>query len=517
MPRTKLRPDNKPRVFAYDIKITGDVPQVVFDTARQQQALWNEMAVRHETMLGTLKDADKETKKAAYEAFWKDAYNLTAASSLPCWAKWQIYDAFKVSQAAWAKAMARGYKQGHPLYRGMPQVRQGLRRIKIEHRTDSGGVSMDWLYADSDRKHTNIRRPEGLTRGYFSVAGERVPFEVVMHRAIPDDCILKRIALTGQYEAAFRSWTWKIIFLVEDPPRQKDHGDAVVALDLGWRRREDGIRLGVLWDGAQAHELYLPFNLANRSERKQIERYQDTEVTRDIRQIWEMQSIQDADIEAIKGQLRAADRSDWPQEARDMMSGIVKMRSGGLRRLRRTLYNAEIVLDFFEAWHDRHSELAKRIRQGQIRINATKLALYRNIAAWLSRHCKTVVWEGDLGLKEMAEAEFTEEERALKAAQKHRQFVGLYNLRQAIKHAVGSRLVDETAAYTTQTCDICGGQVATGPSVILECENGHRQDQDVNAAKVLYNRLPADLRAVTVSALQVDRSQIQRAVRPISL
>lgn len=506
MPRTKLRPENSPRVFAYDIKITGDVPQIVFDTARSQQALWNEMATRHISLVEGLKNADKDAKKAAYEAFWKTAYGLTAAADLPCWSKWQIYDAFKVAQAAWAK------KRG-----GMPRVQRGLRKIKIEHRTASGGVSMDWLYEDNDRKHTCIRRQSGLTRGYFSISGERVPFEVVMHRPIPDDCVLKRIALAGEYEPAFRAWTWKIIFLVEDPPRQKEYGEAVAAIDLGWRKAEDGVRIGMVWDGQRAHELYLPFNLANRSERKQIERFGETEVTRDVRQIWEMQAIQDAGIEACKERLRSTDRSDWPQEAREIMGGVVKMRAGGLRRLRRKLYEAGIVIDWLEEWHARHAELAKRIRRGQIRIDATKRAIYRNIAAWLSRHCKAVVWEGDLGLKDMAEAELGADDRVLKQAQKYRQFVGLYGLRQAIKHAMGKRLIDEKAAYSTRTCAECGVRIEKTGSVVLDCPNGHRPDRDINAAKVLRDRLPEELRVVAGLALQVDRSQIERAVRPVSL
>lgn len=506
MSRVKLRPENKPRVFAYDIKIIGEVPQIVFDTARKQQMVWNELATIHQSVVEKSTDVEKDAKKKAYDDFWKDAYKLTAAAELPCWAKWQIYDAFKVAQSAWAK------KRG-----GLPRVRHGLRRIKIEHRTKSGGVEMDWLYTDSDRKHTCIRRRAGLTRGYFSIDGERVPFEVVMHRSIPDDCILKRIALAGEYEPAFREWRWKIIFLVEDTPRQKEHGAAVVGLDLGWRRQENGIRLGVLWDGHKAHELFLPFNLANRSERKQIERYPDTEVTRDIRQIWEMQSIQDAGIEDVKRRLGECDRSTWPQDARERMSGIVKMRAGGLRRLRRTLFDAGVSLDFVEEWHSRHSEIAKRIRQGQIRIGATKQAIYRNLAAWLSRHCQALVWEGDLGLKDMAEAELTGEDRILKLAQKHRQFVGLYGLRQAIKHAMGSRLINEKSAYSTATCSVCGHRIQTGPMITLMCDQGHLVDCDMNAAKVLYSRLPEELRAAAGAGLQVDRSQIERAVRPLSL
>ncbi len=508
MPRKKLRPENRPLVYAYDIKITGDVPEIVFQTAKAQRELWNWMATENQRLTDSLKDADKAEKKAAYEVFWEQAYshvrNTGDDLGLPCWAKWQVYESFQKSHRMWAKKQA-----------GIPSIKRGLRKINIEHRTQSGGEPISWLYEYRDKKHTCIRRSSGLARGHFSINDTRIPFEVVMHRPPDPAAILKRYSLCGQYEPAFREWRWKIILLVEYPPQDIVHGNAVFGLDLGYRRHEDGLRLGVLYHPKGSYEIYLPFNLANRSERKQMERFPESEATRDIRQVWEMQSRQDYLLEECKAQLREIEKDNWPEAARASMSGIVKMRAGGLRRLRKELFDAGISLEFFESWYTRHVEMSKRIRKAQIRIQATKNALYRNIAAWLSRHCAVLAWEDDLDLKEIAESDT--DQIAIKEAQKYRQYAGLFRLRSFIREKMNDRIPKIEGAYSTQECEHCGGHIEPGPAVILTCENGHRCDQDLNAARVLFHRLASEIKETPGNLPAVDRAQVARSIRRVVL
>ena len=506
--RKKLRPDNKPYIYAYDIQIENP-PDIIFTTARNQQALWNWMATEHLALVESLADADKAAKKATYDAFWRQAYDYVRDEgerlNLPCWAKWQIYDAFKVAQAAWAKKHA-----------GMPSVKRGLRKIKIENRTVSGtGAPISWLREDRNSKPVHLRRETGLTRGYFVINDERIHFSTVLHRPMAEDCILKRYALCGEYEPAFREWRWKMVFLTEQPPREVVHGNAIAGLDLGWRIREKGLRIGVLWTPEGARELFLPFNLANRSERKQMERFSDTEVTRDIRGVWDLQRVQDEAIEAVKERLRAEQKDAWPEDARELMSGIVKMRAGGLRRLRRALFDGGVSMDYLDDWFFRHIELSKRIRKAQLRIYATRNTMYRNLAAWLSRNFAALAWEDDLSLKDLAEDKSGE--YAIDNAQKYRQFAGLSILRGYIREKMASRIPEISGSYTTQECYACGAHIESGASLHLTCENGHQNDQDVNAARVLYNRLPEELRAVPGILPSVDRSQISRNIRAISL
>jgi hypothetical protein len=246
MARQKKRPENTPYVYAYDI-LTEKMPEIVFTTAKNQQTLWNWLAVEHQTMVESLAEASKDQKKEAYKQFEQRAKAYVrdqgTALQIPCWAKWQIWDNFTRSQQAWAGRRA-----------GAPSVKHGLRRIQIENRTDTKkGAPVSWIFRDSNLKPFHLRRQNGLVRGYFKINTERVHFETVMHRPLEEDCILKRYSLCGTYEPAFRNWQWKIVMLMERPPREVMHGNTIAAMDLGWRRREDGLRLGVIYTERKAH------------------------------------------------------------------------------------------------------------------------------------------------------------------------------------------------------------------------------------------------------------------------
>jgi hypothetical protein len=215
-----------------------------------------------------------------------------------------------------------------------------------------------------------------------------------------------------------------------------------------------------------------------------------------------------------KAALREIPRAAWPEEARNSMSGLVKMRGGGLRRIHRALRAAGVDCPVLDAWSERHAELAKRIRRAQQRIFATRNHIYRNIAALLSRQVAVLAWEDDLSLKNLAEDESGS--HAIENAQKYRQFAGLSILRGYIREKMLNRIPKISGSYSTQECHVCGGHVEPGAAIVLTCENGHRQDQDLNAARILYGRLADELRAVPGDDISVDRSQVSRHIRPLS-
>lgn len=501
------------------------------------------------------KAADKDAVRAAYARFidgakdaiaskettaYQIAQNRGAELGLPSGPKWEVYNRFKNALKRWRSSKGEA---------GPPHKQRRLDAINIPYITQSGGIEIDWLWEGGDRRPIHVRpvaedaydtdaranvRRRG-TRGRFDVPciacrttgaesceackGEHsvsVPLEVTLHRPIPDDAILKRVSLCGINNGAL-GWKWSLLLALEVPPCPVElpATPRAAGLDMGWRKREDGLRLGVLWESSGAREIFLPFNLANRSERKQMERFGETEVTRDIRGVWDLQRAQDEALESVKTQLRAEQKGAWPEDAREAMSGIVKMRAGGLRRLRRMLFDGGVSMDYLDDWYFRHDEIARRIRKAQIRIFATRNAIYRNLAAWIARHYTMIAWESDLRMKDLAENESNE--YAIIEAQKHRQFAGLSILRGYVKEKMGERLPKISGKYSTQECSVCGGHIEPGKAMILTCENGHRNDQDINAARVLFGRLPEELRAVAGVPASVDRSQILGNIRPISL
>ena len=76
-------------------------------------------------------------------------------------------------------------------------------------------------------------------------------------------------------------------------------------------------------------------------------------------------------------------------------------------------------------------------------------------------------------------------ESAIENAKKYRVLASLHLLRSHIRRAMAKRgrtMLDCGAAYSTRICVACGGHIEPGSMLLLTCDNGHQNDQDVNAA-----------------------------------
>lgn len=523
MPRKRLRPTFVTRNFTYACRVLDPVPQAVWDTARAMQDLWNLLCARHDAVLADW-DADtpQEVKRAAYAPFWPAAYLVTRDEGerlgLSAWQKWHVYDAFRTAQQRWAKG------QG-----GRPRAHHGLRRLILPHRTQSGGVPVDWLWQDSERKHTAILGPtpgHHWRDAYTTVGGARVRLRVLLHRPLPDDAVLKRLALLGTHEPAFGGWDWRFQCTVEmPPPVPLAPVGRAFGLDLGWRVRDHGLRVAVVTDGVSAWEMVLPWDMAGANLRRRQARYAKygaiLDTTGHWRHLWERQRALDLALEACKDHLGdLAPWDGWPPAAQASMVQLVRMRAGGLRRLRRTLAEAGVVVPVLEDWMTRHALGWKRFRASQHHVFRARAHLYRHFAKWLARHADVVSWEGDLGLKKMAEAGPTGE-AALEAARRYRQMAGLSTLRGFIRESLasaGRTLLETPAASTTITCAVagCPGVIAASPELELECSEGHRADQDLNAARVLWQAIPEAQRPPVTSLPPVDWEQLRGRLVPLA-
>jgi len=216
-------------------------------------------------------------------------------------------------------------------------------------------------------------------------------------------------------------------------------------------------------------------------------------------------------LEACKANVRKIfeeEKETWSEDARKIMGGIVRMRDSGLRRLRKKLDPIDSVAkQTIDDWDAEAASLNETIRAFEEHANNAKKDAYRQIAAWLSAFDR-VVWEGDLSLKQMAEAdgekkekrkkqyaetgkfgERTPEDRQLEASQKYRHIASQHQLRDLVKQKHANRLQNEKAAYSTRTCAECGASVEAGGNLLLVCENGHTRDQDVASAVYFLNQI----------------------------
>jgi hypothetical protein len=299
MPRKRLRPGWPVRNYTYACLIVGEPPQQLWDTARSMQTLWNLLIDLHEAMReGWTDDSPAKAVKAqAYQDLLGAQGHVYLACrdegerlGLSAWQKWHVHDTFQAAMRAWRKHQ-----------RAAPRTHHGLTRILLPHRTDSGGVRIAWLWRDGDQKHTAILPPdEGHhhRRGYTTVGGVRIPLRVLLHRPLPEDAILKRLALVGTYEPSFRrpdhnGWQWQLQMSLELPPVDEAPPPTgrVAGIDLGWRVWDYGLRVAVISDGEGHHwELAIPWDMPNRGlRRRQAWHMRDgtsLDATGSWRQLW---------------------------------------------------------------------------------------------------------------------------------------------------------------------------------------------------------------------------------------
>lgn len=494
MPRKRLRPDHQLTVFKFWAKPTAQIPQALWDKAKAMRDIWNSLIVMREETQKKAKSLEGEEKKALWMQFQLDCRKFMKNSGLDWEAQGEILDRF---QSASRRAIK--YKQN---------LRQehGLKKIMIPHRFTGGGVPVDKLFAAygrtwrvkidpvSETAYLSNNRDylrDRWTQGIFGIDKDTViPFESIIHRQIPQDAIIKKVMWCGVFDRNLHPksrWEWSIQIVCEQAPPQISREDSLVCgLDLGWRIMAEGtyIRIGMIVDSAGRHiELRLPMvGTGTRSIRRShvYSQYQD------FASLSELDLKIDNAVENCKAQLREL----LPPEK---TTHLTQMRQSGVRKILRELQESGEygeVQAALKKWEEEDARLRLIKATVQGRLIGRKQWLYQNLASWLTKTYRVIVWEMELGLKKMAEKK--NKPYAITAASKYRQWASISNLRFWIKNAVrknGCCLLDGEAAYTTLTCWECGemAEENTG-ALFLECLNGHKHDQDQRAAKNLLSQ-----------------------------
>lgn len=352
-------------------------------------------------------------------------------------------------------------------------------------------------------------RSHSLLRLRVGSAERRQPIwfeaDVTLHRPLPPG-LIRSAAVIRERLGSHERWHLVIVVELEDqaPPVPSPTARGVIALDVGWRRVADGLRVA-LWrdDTGQQGEVVLPhswLNLMNYADKLQLLRQNACNVLREDLLDW----LKDADREQLPVWFRetAVSWSRWRQPGRFAAFAL---------RWREAVEAGEDtwlgpawghgthqqdtagIYQRLQAWRrmdrklwDEHASLVDRLV-------AERRESYRQFAATVAHRYERVVME-DLDLRRLARRKAPAKTDAvvLHAGARHQRWLAAVSvLRLALADAcgrTGTVIEKRKTAFTTRTCHVCGGEASSTGIVALwwQCEQcGAEWDQDDNAARNL--------------------------------
>lgn len=485
----KRKRDWPQRVYQFWCRPTGSLPQAFWDRARRMQQTWNALIPLYQLCRTEAKELEGEEKKARWKQYDVDADAVIAASGLG----WEdgpfLLDRFK------AACKLKGEMR--------PKTR--LDQMIFLHRFTGGGAPVAQLLSERAKRiqlgtvpafayedNRRSSRDRRFTRFWWGLPEleDALSFDVILHREIPQSAIVKRALLSGRLHP-IGNWEWSVSITVEESPLS-------AGLDLGWRSMAEGryLRIGYLVDSeGRRIELRLPMDHVQADAKRMAQFHADRRHTGYLRHA----TFMDADdlasligdgVEDCKGKLKRLLETLPP--------GFVQMRQRGLYELRGKVEELSdnpaqqaAIRAALDAWSDRNQLLKDLKITASDKAIRWRRSMYRNLAAWLTKTYEAIAWEGDLSLKEMAEAE--NKAPAIDASMKYRQRAALSEFRLYLQQAAAKNncdLVNVEAAGSTSSWFPTGEEVSVSGSLFLTGPNGESRDMDENAALNLLSQSP---------------------------
>lgn len=138
-------------------------------------------------------------------------------------------------------------------------------------------------------------------------------FPGIMHRPLPEGCKIKRV--TVKYKRIGPREEWYALFTVDRAPRKSNGKGGRVAIDLGWRKRDDGLRAAA-WraeDGSHGEILIPDVILAKFNEAEAFQSGRDKAV--DLLRDRLMARLIDGDLDLLRA-IRAVAKPEEELEAK---------------------------------------------------------------------------------------------------------------------------------------------------------------------------------------------------------
>jgi hypothetical protein len=336
-------------------------------------------------------------------------------------------------------------------------------------------------------------------------------FGVLQHQELPENAHIKGwkfVHKDGDY----------FLCLVLEVKRPKLYPtEQVAGIDINWRKIGDTLRIATVFDPEtrSAQHIFLDLNQvapatgnrvpfvvpmgANRQTRRNAEWNRrkreaidtsaygpDRYVASDFQSLREVQKLRDAKKDEVKRQLEVLLGDDKP-------AWLVKAGLTGIKKIGAESSNLEVKA-LVDTWQTEDTELGRRYTHAWGTLSARLKKGYEYVAVdictWLTQREYPVhkIAVEDKFLKKWAEKKDNDEDEAVKASRRLRQWASLGTFMTCLKNAAarfGIEIVEVDAKNTTRQCSTCGklNEHATSDIEYHCVACFEKMDVDFNAAK----------------------------------
>lgn len=328
-----------------------------------------------------------------------------------------------------------------------------------------------------------------LTVTVFTQDGKRrtVTWPMVMHRPIPDDCRIKEVVVTRRKVGTF--WRWQVVFTcTKSVPKLAPQPDGCnVAVNVGWRRLPEGIRVAtVVREGSAKPEfIVLPEAIVS-----------------GFKLVNELRSRRSKQKNELVAWLKTIDWSDAPEEIAAYIKAMWQapyLTAGRLASLSITWRHHKYwrPYDFarLEEWRSQDKKLLLWEANQREKLICRRQDFYRKATRAIVTYAnKLVLNEFDIRKTGRQTLTMSESNLLPIAAGRYRTMAAPSQLRkwidiQAQKAGVATVISNNASTWV---CHVCGTAIKPSrPNTLRHCCPQCREiwDQDVNACRNMLKRI----------------------------
>lgn len=312
---------------------------------------------------------------------------------------------------------------------------------------------------------------------------EWLEIPIIMHRPIPEDALIKSVSISAKKVGNRVKWFLNVTVVTNGELSAVDRTGKVVALDVGWRRTKDGLRVGYWVDSDdQEGEILLDKSFLETDER-----------------LTKLQQTRDNNFNLAKGKLsqwlgKAEDLPDWFLESVKHLAqwrACAKLASLVLNWRENRIAGDQEIFDFLENWRRQDKHLWTWQANLREKMQGRRLDQYRVLASELVKKYDIIAMEEfDLRQVTRKKAEGDKDRKIRSVAR----VAAVSSLRDEIVRACsesGKFFQKFDPANTTMQCPFCGGRIEGSPRENITVVCGKCKavyDQDWAGAKNILKK-----------------------------